>query len=425
MAGLRWRRARRAPAVTAAHVLVIVHNLSVPFDRRTWLQCRALRAAGYDVSVICPREPGQPGFERLEGIDVHRYRGREATGGLLGYAIEFLVGWVATARLAARIWRRQPFQLIQACNPPDTYFVLARAFAPLGVRFVFDQHDLSPELYAARGGRPRRSVRWALDLVERGSLRQADHVIVTNESFRRRALQRVPRPPASVTVVRNGPDLDSLVPVPPDPSLRHGRRYLCCYLGVMGAQDGIEVLLSAIHAVVFDHGVRDCHFALLGYGERKGAAEAWIGDHGLSPWVTFTGRVGDEVIRAYLSTADLGLAPEPPNAFNARCTIMKVMEYMAFGVPVVAFDLPETRVSAGAAGSYVDGGAAAYAARIAALLDDAEQRAEMGRVARERIERELAWRHQGGRYLEVIAAQLPAGEPRSAAATPATAVVPW
>lgn len=397
---------------------MIVHNLSVPFDRRSWLQCRALREAGHAVSVICPRGSGDAAFERLEGVDIHRYRSREATGGLLAYALEFAIGWLATARLLLRIRRRRRIDVVQACNPPDIYFTLAAVLKLAGAQFVFDQHDLCPELYAARenGGRP--AVARALQVLERASQRTADQVIVPNESYRRLAIERGGVDPAAVAVVRNGPDLRAFVPRRPDPALRHGKNHLCCYLGVMGAQDGVDLLVEAIRSVVHTHGVRNCHFALLGYGDRKAAMEAWVAEQGLDPWVTFTGRVGNGEISAYLSTADLGLAPEPSNPFNERSTIVKVMEYMAFGLPVVAFDLPETQVSAGEAGVYVRGGPEGFAAQIVSLLADPAERARRGRIGRARIEQQLSWSHQRQRYLEVMGARLPSstasGGPRRA-----------
>lgn len=416
----RWRDARRLRACLdqPPHVLIIVHNLPVPFDRRVWLQCQALRDAGFRVSVICPCGPGDPPFEVHEGVALHKYTPKESSGGALSYVIEFLVGWIASARLAVRVWRHDRIDVIQACNPPDIYFSLAAPFKLGGTSFVFDQHDLAPELYEARYGNRHPLVRRALTLLERWSHGSADHVIVPNESYRQLALQRGGVAASDVTVVRNGPDLKALTVQEPDPELRYGKQHLCCYLGVMGAQDGVDLLVQAIELVVHEHGVQNCHFALLGYGERKDVVERWVTDHGLADWVTFTGRVDDQQISAYLSTASLGLAPEPPNEFNNRSTIVKVMEYMAFRLPVVAFDLAETVVSAGEGAVYVHGDdVKSFAQAIVDLLAAPAERNRRGQIARERVEEHLSWQHQRQHYLAVmerhVAERRPHGAPQS------------
>ncbi len=400
-------RRKRRPT---GRVLIIVQNLPVPLDRRVWLESGALRDAGFGVSVICPAGPGDPPFEVLEGIRVLKYPAPPAAGGPLGYAFEFAYCWLRTAALAIGEYRRAGFDVIQACNPPDTYFALAALFRPLGVRFVFDHHDLCPEIYAARFGRRRGALMRVLKMLERATFQLADRVISTNDSYRAVATERGGVAPEKVSIVRSGPDLDRLRRQAPVPDLREGRRFLCCYLGIMGPQDGVDVLVDAARVVVQEMGRTDVQFALLGFGDCLDDLRRRVENFGLGPWVTFTGRAGTETICRYLSTADVGLSPDPRTPFNDASTMNKTLEYMAFGLPVVAFDLRETRVSAGPAAAYVEtGDPAAFAKAVVELLDNPERRKLMGGIGRDRIERELGWAHSAPRYVAVYRELLASG----------------
>lgn len=400
-------------------ILIVVQNLPVPLDRRVWLECQALTSAGYGVSVICPKGPGDPSFEVLDGVRIHKYTPPPAAKGLFAYLYEFVYCWLWTAHLALREYRRVGFDVLQACNPPDTYFALAALFRPAGVKFVFDHHDLCPEIYAAKFGRTGGLVHRTLLWLERSTFQLADHVISTNESYRQIALTRGGRTPETVSVVRSGPDLRRLVRRPPAPELKEGADFLCTYVGIMGRQDGVDRLIDAARVVVHEMGRTDVHFSLLGFGDCLEDLRQQVARDGLQDYVTFTGRAGDETLCRYLSTADLGLSPDPRSAFNDLSTMNKTIEYMAFGLPVVAFDLKETRVSASKAATYVaDGDVRGFAKSIVELLDDPQRRAEMGRIGRERVVRELAWEHQAPRYLSLYDELLhpkPAARPKKAA----------
>lgn len=384
------------------HVLIIVQNLPVPLDRRVWLECQALVTAGYAVSVICPKGPGDPSFHELDGVRLHKYRPPPATTGRWSFLYEFAYCWLAAAARTLVIVVRDGVDAIQACNPPDTYFALAAPLRLLGIKFVYDQHDLCPEVYRSRFARDRGALLRGLLLLERLTYRTADHVISTNTSYRAVALRRGQRAADEVTVVRNGPDPELLKPRAPDPALKHGRRHLCCYLGIMGPQDGVELVLHAADVLVHDMGRDDVGFALLGFGDSLDGLRVLCTQLGLDDRVTFTGRADDEMICAYLSAADVGLSPDPKDPFNDISTMNKTMEYMAFGLPVVAFDLTETRVSAGPAAAYVEqDDAASYAKAVAELLDDADRRAAMGAAGRRRVEQELAWTYQREHYVAI------------------------
>ena len=389
-------------------VLIIVQNLPVPLDRRVWLECLALRSAGYAVSVICPKGPEDPSYEELEGVHIYKYQPAPASTGVLSYLWEFLYSWLRTAALSVRVWRRHGFGVIQACNPPDTYWSLARLWRLRGVRFVYDQHDLNPEVFRSRFGEPRglssRLQYAAVSWLERRTFRTADQVISTNESYRRVALERGGCAPERVTVVRSGPNTSRMRPLYPVVDLRRGRRHLLVYLGIMGPQDGVDIALHALDFLVHERGRTDIHLALLGFGDCYDDLVALTGQLGLGEYVTFTGRADRGMVASYLSTASVGLSPDPANPLNNVSTMNKTMEYMSLGVPVVAFDLHETRVSAGDTASYVDptAGAEGFGAAIEELLDDEQRRIDMGVAGRLRAQTHLDWRPQAERYVAVF-----------------------
>lgn len=395
-------RSRRSP-----RVLIIVQNMPVPLDRRVWQECRALVDAGYGVSVICPRGDGQRRFQVLDGVCIHTYAPAPPTRGSLSYVYEFAYCWLRTLLLSVRVLRREGFDVIQACNPPDTYWALALLYRPLGKRFVYDQHDLCPEVYRSRFGRDRGLQLRALYALERATYRVADHVIVTNESYREVAMERGRLAAEDTTVVRSGPDPTKMLRDAGHDELRNGRRYLCCWLGIMGPQDGVDRLLESIREYVYVLDRDDTHFAILGYGDCLDDMRALATELGLDEWVTFTGRADAEMIAAYLSTADIGLSSDPLSPLNDVSTMNKTMEYMAYEMPVVAYDLKETRVSAANAAVYVEPtDVAAYAKTVSHLLDHPEQRAEMARRGRERIEQVLSWQQQVPGYVAAFDALL-------------------
>ncbi len=294
------------------------------------------------------------------------------------------------------------FDVIQACNPPDTFWALALPFKAFGKRFVFDQHDLCPEVYESRFPNGSRLVHRTLRLLERATYAVADQVIATNDSYREVAIARGNVPSHRVAVVRTGPDPERLRRGEPVPAWRHGKRYLCAYLGVMGPQDGVDLALRAAAALVRS-GREDVHFVFMGKGDSYDELIELVRVLDLADHVTFTGRVPDQTVVDVLSTADVGLCPDPLNPLNDVSTMNKTMEYMALELPVVAFDLKETRVSAADAAVYVrPNDTDAYARAVAALLDDPAERARMGSIGRRRVENVLAWTHQAPRYVALL-----------------------
>jgi glycosyltransferase involved in cell wall biosynthesis len=384
-------------------VLIIVQNLPVPFDRRVWLECQALVSAGYRVAVVCPKGDGDPAYEVVDAVELHKYRPYAPGGSKLGFVTEYAYSFLATAWLTFKARRSGRFGVLQACNPPDIFWPIALTLRALDrTRFVFDHHDLSPELYESRFPDGPKLPYKVLRALERWTYRTADHVISTNESYRSIAATRSGKPVTDVTVVRSGPDPQRLRRGPARPELRRGRRFLAAYIGVMGPQDGVDIVVRAADVVVHQLRRDDIAFTLIGSGDCFDDLVALRDELGLAGHVEFTGRAPDELVARILSTADVGLSPDPKNPLNDVSTMNKTMEYMAFGLPVVAFDLRETRVSAGDAGVYatpndIDD----YVAAIVKLMDDEPTRSRMGKLGRARVEQELAWSHQRRAYLEV------------------------
>lgn len=385
-------------------VLIIVQNLPVPFDRRVWLECGSLRRAGYDVTVVCPRGKETRGFQVIDDVAIHAYRPYSPGGSALGFVLEYAYSFLATLRLVMKARRAGRFAVLQACNPPDIFWPIARWLRRVdGTRFVFDHHDLCPELYESRFPDGARLPLRGLRLLERATFRTADRVTSTNESYAAVARERGGKRAEHVTVVRTGPDPERLRKVAEDPARRRGRDHLVAYLGVMGPQDGVDLALAAADVVVHRMGREDIAFTFMGGGDCHDDLVAERDRLGLGDVVELPGRVPDAYVADVLSTADVGLCPDPRNPLNDVSTMNKTMEYMAFGLPVVSFDLRETRVSAREAATYVRPNDVDELARaIVALLDAPERRAEMGRYGRERVEQELAWEHQQTGYLAVF-----------------------
>lgn len=393
---MRFFASRRG--TTRPRALILVENAPVPEDRRVTSEAQSLAANGWGVSVIAPLTGDQPLREDLGGVLVARYRPHQppcASGGAREHVTEYLVALGHTLRLMIALAKSPGFDVVQACNPPDLFFLVSWPFKLAGKRFIFDQHDLSPELYATLFGRDAGPIMTALRWSERLSYRLADVVIATNESYRRIAQTRGRVAPDRVFVVRNGPREGWPLPVAPDPALKEGRPLLVVYMGVMGRQDGVDQLLEVIHTLVHGKGFRDATFALVGDGDAELDLKRQAQRLGIEEYLHFTGWVEDEdLLSRYLVTADACVCPEPSSPLNDHSTFIKVMEYMASGTPIVAFDLPETRFSAGDAAVYAaPGDVEGFAARLQEVLADSGLRRAMQAEAARRMPG-LRWESQ-------------------------------
>lgn len=389
-----------AVASRPRRILIIVENLPCPFDRRVWQEARTLASAGYCVSIICPKGKGfEKSFEELDGIAIYRHSQPFEGSSAVGYLAEYSWALSAEFLLSLRVLTARGFDVIHACNPPDMLFLIGAFYKLFGKKFLFDHHDINPELYEAKFNRRDRLYRLMLWL-ERLTFKTADVCLATNESYRQIAIGRGGRCASQVFVVRSGPDLDRLKILPPQSALRSGRRYLVGYVGVMGQQEGIGGLLSAIHHIATVMGRRDIQFVLVGGGTQLPALQAQSQQLGIADYVTFTGRVPDAELLQVLNTADVCVNPDVANEMNDKSTMNKIMEYMALGKPIVQFDLHEGRVSAQDASLYAKRNDCVDLARqIVTLIDDEPLRRRMGQAGRERIRNALAWEHEAPRLL--------------------------
>jgi glycosyltransferase involved in cell wall biosynthesis len=379
-------------------VLIIDPTLPLPYyDRRVWLEATTLSKAGYVVSVICPKaEAYRASYERVEDVDIYRYGlPFEGYGMAANYIVEFAWSLIQAIWLSCRIqWFGRGFDAIHACNPPDTYWVLGWFWSLWGKRFLFDHHDLSPEMYEAKyrtqGGVLYRLLLW----FERRSLRQAHTVISTNDSYKAIALQRGGRTTDEVFVVRSGPALDQLHVLKPEPALKRGRPFLCVYLGKMCEQDGVDYLVRVVEQLCVERKRQDILFVFIGGGPAQPDMRRYASELGVDPYCHFTGYVSDHELCRYLSTADIAIDPDPYTPWSDQSTMNKIMEYMVFGCPIVAFDLKENRVSAQKSAVYVTPNCESEMAdQIEALLANPHQRRIMGAYGQDRVRSVLAWEH--------------------------------
>jgi glycosyltransferase involved in cell wall biosynthesis len=381
-------------------VCIIVENEPVPFDRRTWQVARALRDGGYHVSVICPKAEGfESSREALEEIEIYRHPVWKSTG-RLGYPLEYAFALVAEFFLAWKVFARQRFQILHACNPPDTTFLVALAFKPFGVRFVFDHHDLSPELYDSKYSQRGLLYRF-VRLAERLSFRAADLSIATNESYKEIAITRGKMHPDRVVVVQTCADLGEVSGAKPIPGLKNGKKYVVLFAGVMEPQDGVRLLIESAEYLLKQKHHEDIQFVLVGSGSELPLLKAMAKRLGVADHIEFTGTVSHKEVCNYLCTADVCVSPDPLNPLNDKSTMIKVLEYMAFSRPIVMYDLMEGRRTAGDAALYarpddpID-----FAEKIEQLLESESIRRKLGERGRKRTEEGLNWQAQSLKLLD-------------------------
>jgi len=377
------------------HILIVVENLPVPLDRRVWLEATTLQKAGYEVSVVSPMGRGwvEP-YEVIEGVHIYRHsEPPEAHSGAVAYAREYLHAMWFWFRLSRKVWKRKPFQVIQGCNPPDLIFLLALWYRLWGVSYMFDHHDVCPELFEAKFN--KKGLLYKVMLIwERMTFASANVSMATNGSFRDIAIRRGKMAPEDVFVVRSAPRVENFLPGPGNPDYRKGAGTVLGYVGVIGQQEGMDLLVLAAEHLVKELGHTDVHFVIVGFGPQLEDVKQDVADHGLTEYFTFTGPLYSGDLLEALNVIDIGVSPDPKNAMNDISTMNKVMEYMTLEKPLVQFDLTEGKVSAGDASLY----AAAndpidFARKIAELIEDPKAGQEMGKRGRKRVLEDLSWAH--------------------------------
>jgi len=383
----------------AGRVLIIVENRPVSLDNRVRKQIDSLVGSGYMVQAITQKHPGNGVYRATPAVRLHEYRPPREPSSLPGYLAEYGYSFLMAASLSARVLASERIDVVQFCQPPDVYFLLAWLFRLAGVRVVVDQRDLLAELYEARYGHISRGLLRALHMLETLSQRSADRILCVNEYLRRRALAASGLPLGRVSVVRNGPVLSQVAVSTGDNALKRGRRYLCCWVGEIGRQDRVDLLIRSVFHVVCRLGRSDCQFVVIGDGECLAQAKSLTAELGIDDWVYFPGLLSLDQVFQYLATADLGIDA----SLQSEVSPVKAMEYMAFGLPFVAFDLPETRaISEGAAVFAAPGDIEGHAQLIHALLSDPGRRRLLGQAGSARVRAELAWDHQAVTYIGVM-----------------------
>ena len=380
---------------TPRRILIVVENLPVPLDRRVWLEATTLQAAGYEVSVICPMGRGwDKPFEIIEDVHIYRHpEPPEAHSGAVAYAKEYWHAMKAWFRLSRVVWRERGFDVIQGCNPPDLIFILAWWYRLWGVTYMFDHHDVCPELFEAKFDKKGLLYRVML-IWERITFASASVSMATNESFKAIAVRRGKMKPDDVFVVRSAPKIDNFIPGPGDKSYRKGAKTVMGYVGVIGQQEGMDLLVEAADHLINTLGKTDVHFAIVGFGPHLEIVQEDVKSHGLESYFTFTGALYGDDMLAVLNAIDIGVSPDPKNTMNDISTMNKVMEYMTLEKPTVQFDLTEGRVSAQGASLYAaNNDPIDFGNKIAELIDDPDTRATMGKEGRARVLGHLSWAH--------------------------------
>lgn len=387
------------------HILIIVENLPVPFDRRVWQEATTLKEEGADISIICPQMKGYTApFEVIDGIEIYRHPLPLEARGAIGYLMEYGAAIYHEIKLARKIYKKKPFHVIHGCNPPDLIYLTAKLFKTKGVKYVFDHHDINPELYIAKYNKIDFFYK-LMCYFEKQTFYHAVASIATNESYKKIAIERGKMNEKDVQVVRSGPKLDRLKIQEPKQEYKKGRKYLIGYLGVIGEQEGIDLLLESAKYICTKR--QDVQFAIIGGGSDLEILKKLSIDMGLDSYVDFYGRVSDQFLLDVLNTADVCANPDKPTEMNNLSTMNKIMEYMALGKPIVQYDLKEGRYSAQEASLYAHNTSTEdFAEKIIYLLDNQSIRLQMGQYGYSRVLNELSWEYESRKlvdfYLKIL-----------------------
>ena len=385
------------------HILIIIENLPAPFDRRVWQEANTLKEVGAKVSIICPKMKGYTKkYEVLNGIEVYRHPLPFEASGAMGYMLEYGTALFFEWWLSIKIYFKKPFHVIHGCNPPDLIFLVALWYKLLGVKYVFDHHDINPELFIAKYDKKGFFYRLMV-FFEKLTFKAANYSIATNESYKEIAIKRGKMDSSRVQVIRSAPALGRLQLSPPLNKYKKGRKYLLGYVGVIGEQEGIDLLLESMQIIINTRD--DIQLAIVGGGTHLDVLKKLCTEMKLDAYVDFYGRVSDEILIGVLNTADVCVNPDKPTEMNNLSTMNKIMEYMALKKPIVQFDLKEGRFSAQNASLYA-ADVKDFARKIIKLIDDESLRAVMGLCGYNRVVKKLSWDYESKKliafYKEVL-----------------------
>ncbi|HEY3623023.1 MAG TPA: glycosyltransferase family 4 protein [Roseiarcus sp.] len=388
------------PARQPRSCVIVVENLPVPFDRRVWQEAQALNRAGWTVSVICPTNADFPKpFELIDDIAIYRHPLPAEGRGALAYFREYATALFHEFRLLFKVRRERGFSIIQACNPPDLIFLAALPFKLMGKKFIFDQHDVSPELFVVKFGGKGFLYR-ALMFFERMSYVMADHVITANATFKDIALSRGGKTPSQVEVVYGVPDRKRIHRVEPEPGLHGGRKFLLGYLGIINEQDGVDHLVRAVAHLVKVKGFRDFRAIVVGSGPALELVRALARSLEVEDFLLFSGYLKGEKLLAYISAFDIGVIPDPVNEANELMSMNKVFEYCALGIPTACYPLRETQRLLGDAGVYAPSpDPAGLAEACLNLMQDESLRARSAAAAANLSAEKFLWENEARKYV--------------------------
>ncbi len=382
------------------HILIIVENLPLPFDRRVWQEANTLKDMGAKVSIICPKmNDYTKSFECINNIDIYRHSLPKEARGALGYLHEYSVALFWEFAISLKIFLKKKFHIIQGCNPPDLIFLVALFYKLFGVKYIFDHHDINPELFIAKFGKKGLFYKLML-LFEKLTFKTANYSIATNNSYREIAIKRGKMKPEKVQVIRSGPSLNRLKITQGNDKYKKGRKYLVGYVGVIGEQEGLDLLLDSIRIITLKR--NDIQFGIVGGGTDLEKIKNQCNDMGLAEYVDFYGRVSDDLMVDILNTAEVCVNPDKPTEMNNLSTMNKIMEYMALKKPIVQFDLKEGRFSAEKASLYAENvNTRDFADKIIYLLNNDRKRKEMGEIGYQRVINKLSWEHERNKLVDL------------------------
>ena len=382
-------------------VIGLLAHCAYPLDRRFASSMESLVQAGYRVAVISPKEADQVTRETIKGVHVYRFSVPNFGDGVLSYIIEFIYLTLAAILLTLWVWLREGMDIFHYNTPPDSLFMAGVLPKLAGKSLIYDVRDLAPELYESKYEKTNPILLNMLLLLEKCAARIANHVLVVNESYRQVIIKRDGVRPERVTIVRYGPDLNRILLTDPDPTVRSRAPIIIAFLGMMAKQDGIDFLLRSLHHLL-TLGYQDWFCVLIGPVEHPAFFNKLAKDLEITDRVWFPGIIHTPEWVPYLAAADICVDPAPANPLNNKSTMVKLMDYMTLKKPAVAFDLPESRITAGGAALFArPNDEIDFARQIACLIDNPEMRQQMGALGRERMEKELCWPHQQQRLLQV------------------------